>query len=204
MAWAPDYVTADEMREYVSIDDLVDDVYIAFAITAASRAIDDHCNRQFGQSDPGETRYFTPTYDPDRERWVILHDDLTELVQVVVTPSDGTPLSGASEPRHAPATGFPYTRFVFGASSEQAAGSGFPPSGLVASAQIEGTFGWTAVPDAVKQATLIQANRLLKRRDAPFGVAGSPEMGSEMRLLARVDPDVAVTLRHYVRPRMVG
>ena len=33
-----------------------------------------------------------------------------------------------------------------------------------------------------------------KRRDAPFGVAGSPELGSELRLLAKVDPDVAVVL----------
>jgi len=55
-----------------------------------------------------------------------------------------------------------------------------------------------------KVATVLQANRLLKRRHAPFGVAGSPELGSELRLLARVDPDVAVSLRGLGRMRAVG
>jgi hypothetical protein len=54
------------------------------------------------------------------------------------------------------------------------------------------------VPSAVKQACLIQASRFFTRRYAPFGVAGSPESGSEMRLLAKVDPDVAVILGPYV------
>ena len=50
-----------------------------------------------------------------------------------------------------------------------------------------------------QEATLLQASRLAARRDSPFGVAGSPDAGSEMRLLARVDPDVAVALEPYRR-----
>lgn len=49
-------------------------------------------------------------------------------------------------------------------------------------------------PASVKLATMIQGSRWAKRRDSPFGIAGSPEMGNEMRLLARIDPDVAVLL----------
>jgi hypothetical protein len=60
-------------------------------------------------------------------------------------------------------------------------------------------WGWTTVPVAVEQATALQASRFLARRNAPFGVAGSPETGSEIRLLAKVDPDVAVSLKDYVR-----
>jgi hypothetical protein len=44
----------------------------------------------------------------------------------------------------------------------------------------------------------MQASRLLSRRDAPFGIAGSPEMGSEMRLLAKLDPDVDLLVQPYV------
>lgn len=50
------------------------------------------------------------------------------------------------------------------------------------------------VPDTVKLATMIQASRLYHRRNSPFGIAGSVEMGSELRLFNKVDPDVAVLL----------
>jgi hypothetical protein len=50
------------------------------------------------------------------------------------------------------------------------------------------------VPPTIKLATQLQASRWLKRRDAPFGIAGSPELGSELRLLAKLDPDVEVLL----------
>ena len=66
--------------------------------------------------------------------------------------------------------------------------------------EVTGKFGWTAVPTLVKQACLVQTLRLFKRKDAPFGVSGSPELGSEVRLLAKLDPDVALlvsTLRRY-------
>jgi len=55
------------------------------------------------------------------------------------------------------------------------------------------------VPGPIHQACLIQTNRLIMRRDAPFGVAGSPEVGSEVRLLARLDPDVETMVRPYMR-----
>jgi hypothetical protein len=51
----------------------------------------------------------------------------------------------------------------------------------------------------VHTATLLQGGRLYTRRSALFGIAGSPESGSEMRLLSKVDPDVAVMLRGYRR-----
>lgn len=50
------------------------------------------------------------------------------------------------------------------------------------------------IPEAVKMATMIQASRLYHRRDTPYGVAGSPEMGNELRLLSRLDPDVQLLL----------
>jgi hypothetical protein len=64
---------------------------------------------------------------------------------------------------------------------------------------ITALWGWSAVPVPVKDATLLQGQRFAARRDAPFGVAGSPTDGSEVRLLARVDPDVEVMLGDYRR-----
>ena len=53
---------------------------------------------------------------------------------------------------------------------------------------------FSPVPSSVKLATELQASRWAKRRDAPFGVAGSPELGSELRILAKLDPDVQILL----------
>jgi hypothetical protein len=45
-------------------------------------------------------------------------------------------------------------------------------------------------------ATKIQASRLFVRRQSPFGIAGSPEIGT-VRLGSRLDPDVEVLLRPF-------
>jgi hypothetical protein len=53
--------------------------------------------------------------------------------------------------------------------------------------EVTGVFGWSAVPAAIRQATVILAMRLFKRLDAPLGMI-SNDMGS-MRV-GRFDPDV--------------
>jgi hypothetical protein len=65
--------------------------------------------------------------------------------------------------------------------------------------KVTATFGWTAVPDAVKLACLIQASRLFARRHSPFGILGSPETGGELRLLERLDADLVVSVRPFQR-----
>jgi hypothetical protein len=67
------------------------------------------------------------------------------------------------------------------------------------SVEVAALWGWTSVPPTIMQANLIQAARFLKRRDAPFGVAGSLELGSEIRLLSKLDPDVALMVGAYKR-----
>jgi hypothetical protein len=56
----------------------------------------------------------------------------------------------------------------------------------------------------VLAAAKLQCARWNFRRDAPAGVAGSPDQGSEIRLLSRLDPDVAVSLAGLSRPRRAG
>jgi hypothetical protein len=48
----------------------------------------------------------------------------------------------------------------------------------------------------VRQATLIQATRLFKRKDAPFGVIGSAEMG-QLQVVPTIDPDIKLLLAGY-------
>jgi hypothetical protein len=44
-------------------------------------------------------------------------------------------------------------------------------------------------PATVREAAVIQAARIFRRKDAPFGITGSPEFG-QTALIARIDPDV--------------
>ncbi|MFR9804612.1 hypothetical protein ACL02T_20350 [Pseudonocardia sp. RS010] len=202
MAWAPDYATAADLRGYVRIVDTDDDTQLGYAITAASRAIDQTCDRQFGEA--AGSRYYTPTWSRSERRWEIEIDDVQNVTGLEIHYDSAGDQSYSEEitsyrmlPINAAAKGRPYTRVaVLPASTVQ-------PDSCEGSVRVTALFGWSSVPTAVVQATLLQASRLIARRDAPFGVAGSPENGSEVRLLSRVDPDVAVSLRAYMKgPRV--
>ena len=193
MAWAPDYVLASDLKSYVRITDTVDDAQIALAVTAASRAVDRCTNRQFGLVAAPEARVYTARWDKDRCRYVIEIDDLMTVTGLTVTGEAGTIDVFAKQPSNAAVEGRPWTRLVVDPTS--ATLPTLKEDGVTVTAR----YGWSAVPVAVQQATLLQASRLFTRRQAPFGVAGSPELGSELRLLAKVDPDVAVVLGPYTR-----
>lgn len=188
MAWSPDYVLASDLKAYLRITDTVDDAQIAFAITAASRAVDRACNRQFGLVAAPEARVYTAAWDKARRKYTVSIDDLmTETGLEIATDAAVTDYS--LYPSNADLTGQPWTRIILNT------GGTCTEDGVTVTAK----WGWTTVPVAMQQATLLQAARLFKRQDAPFGVAGSPELGSELRLLAKVDPDVAVVLGPFYR-----
>ena len=198
MAWAPDYLTVAELAAYLRIDDDVDDLELAAAITAASRAIDHATNRQFGKVAAVAERLFTARPDYDRGYWVVDVDDFQTATGLVVTVDGDVLATFTKEPVNAAGKGRPWTRLAWTAESE------YIPCGARHEIAVTALWGWTSVPPTVVAATKLQANRFFTRRSAPFGVAGSPDQGSEMRLLARVDPDVAVMLSDYKRPRGVG
>lgn len=206
MAWAPDYVTAAELKHFVRIGDSADDAEIALAITAASRAVDLCCSmgdtaRQFGVVSGVEERFYTARWDRRRGygRWVVAIDDLMTVTgfDPQVQDADGNDLGAIDdytlEPRNAATRSRPWTHLVVKPSST------FRPTGEEHECAFTGLWGWTAVPAPVKQATLLQASRFFARRNSPYGVAGSPDDGSEMRLLSKVDADVSVSLGPFKR-----
>lgn len=191
MAWQPDYVTVPELKDYYRIDasDTVDDVAMGHAIAAASRAVDHHCGRQFGQVDSAQERTYTAEYDAVGRYWFVEVDDVQDLTGLSVTVDGQAVTDWTAEPVNAAADGKPYTTLRLNSGG----------SSTVHGVKITGLWGWSAVPDVVVQATTLQASRLSWRRGAPAGVAGSPETGSEVRLLAKLDPDVAVVLSSVIR-----
>lgn len=193
MAWKPDYVSVEQLRNFVRIGDTDDDTQLSYAIAAASRAIDRLCNRQFGIVDAPEERQYTAYWDRRRCRWVVETDDLMTTTGLTFTVSAGTITDYRLEPVNAPQKGRPWERLVVLPSSS------VEPSTDEFGASIEALWGWSDVPLPIQQGTLLQASRFFTRRNSPFGIAGSPELGSEMRLLAKVDPDVAVSVGPYKR-----
>jgi hypothetical protein len=69
-----------------------------------------------------------------------------------------------------------------------------------ATVRVTGRWGWPSTPDAVKQATILQAARIFTRLNSPLGVAGFNEMGV-IRVSRFADPDVEMLLKPYRRIR---
>lgn len=188
MAWEPLYADADDLAAYKGVNDVADEAEMGLACEAASRIIDQVCGRQFGQVDAAEARHYDVEWDRELGLYVADIDDLMTTDNLVVNA--GTEALGTDEyvllPRNAAATGDPWTEIGAETAEEPTVGRG--PRELIITAE----WGWTAVPDAIKQATLLQAARLLKRKDAPFGVAGSPQLGTDLRLLEHADVDAKV------------
>jgi hypothetical protein len=198
MTWQPDYVTVDDYDDWSrreGLDDpAVDEPVIADKISAASRTVDAACGRQFGLADAPVLRRYTPVWRPDRCRWMADIDDLMLPDDLVVTCDAGTVDLFELEPVNALADGKPYTRIVIDPDAAAL------PVGNRHELRATVRWGWLAYPAGVPAATLLQTSRLLFRRDSPAGVAGSPAAGgSELRLLARVDADVAVLLKGLPR-----
>jgi len=200
MPWRPPYASTAELKSYLRIGDADDDPELDFAIEAASRAIDNHTNRQFGKAAAAEERFYTAHRVGSRGRWVIMIDDLMSVAGLVleVQDVDGVALGVIDlydlEPRNAAPEGRPWTAVMVRPTS-----AAHPTGRQDEVAITAAAWGWTAVPTVVKQACLLQASRVFARRDSPYGIAGSPDQGSELRLLAKLDPDVAVSLRSVVR-----
>lgn len=186
MVWAPDYVQPQELKNYLGISENNLDVFIGYWITTASRNVDDFCGRQFGQVAVAEARTYTPVWDRHLGKYVTEIDDLQDLTDLAIEDANGNAVTAYTfEPTNALQKGRPYERLVTTARTGD----------LTPTAR----WGWSAVPAAVKVGLLLQAGRLNARKDSPFGIAGSPQEGSELRLLAQLDPDFRTSLKPFVR-----
>ena len=200
MPWAPNYTNTTDLADFVRIGDTLDEVQLSLAISTASRAIDRACGRQFGSITTAAPRYYTARWNRERCRWAVSIDDLmsTDDLAVAFDTDEDETFAGEIDlftlgPRNAQAEGQPWVELVV------RPGSAALPTTLADGVRVTALWGWDQVPDAIEEACLLQASRILARRNSPFGVAGSPEAGNELRLLAKLDPDVEVAVKPYRR-----
>ncbi len=195
MAWAPDYLDVDDAAAFVRTTEPSELAQIGTWVTAASRAVDTRCNRQFGQLDTVTTFTYdgVPVYSPAARLWFLEIDDVQDATDMTV---GGTALADSGAmlwPRNAVAKGGAYTALAWTTAPSWTGGL-----------DVAVRFGWTSVPAQVPAAVGLQVSRFVARRDSPFGIAGSSADGAQLRLLARLDPDVSVSLAGLSRPRRMG
>jgi hypothetical protein len=198
VAIANGYATLLEIKAEVGIpaSDTADDARLELAVEAASRLIDSYTDRKFWVDSSAVARYYTTSSTTE-----VQIDGISTVTGLLVKTDDddnGTfetswtiTTDFVVDPLNAGTDGRPWTRLVAVGDKR------FPTT--YRGIEVTAKGGFTAVPAPVKKACLLQASRLFKRADAPFGVAGSAELGSELRLLSSVDPDVQVLLRGYRR-----
>jgi hypothetical protein len=197
-----DYASVSDLKASLRITDDEDNALLKVALDAAKELIDEHCNRTFDVVDEPQTRSFTPAHGIVEIDDIYSALDLVFEVDGVTIPASVPNTSSGYRllPRNAMQKGEPYTSISY---EVFPFGRPFLLAGVRGEVAITTQF-WgfaAAVPESVRQANILQASRIFARRLAPFGVAGSPEIGSEIRLLSKVDPDVAVLLSGKVRYR---
>jgi hypothetical protein len=202
---ATDYTDLATLKAHLRIGDTDDDAALAIAITAASRAIDLACNRQFGITGSAVPRVYTYIGQFIERRSSLAIDDLQDLTTGPAAFAFDLNYDGIFEttvelgvdfdlwPWNAPANGEPYKLMVMRPITK----AYFPR--FTRGIQVTANWGWEAVPTVVAQAALIQAARFFVRRDSAYGVAGSPDLGNELRLFAQLDPDVRLMLQTVAR-----
>lgn len=188
------YATLEELRKQVQLSegDESFDAELTDALGAAVESIDDYCNRSFTAVDPETDDPTVRVYTARTRSRLIVHD-LVALDTIEARTSRTADYEAVDAgdvdlwPYNAAEEGRPYTEI------RRESGTWSTSATAV---RVTGWFGWTAVPDAVKKATLLQASRIFQRRSAQFGVAPVPglEGGGGMRLLAKLDADVELML----------
>jgi hypothetical protein len=192
MAISNGYCTLNEVKSALRITDNTDDELLENAIEGASRRIDGYCGRRFYQQNATLSLYAIDSYTLPTQ------DDLYS-VTTLKTDDDGdgtyettwtTGVDYQLEPLDAVITGQPIRTIT------AIGGKTFPLFSLPAlpSAQIVGVWGWSAIPDDVREACVLLTMRGFARYNAALGVVGFADMAIQVRA---IDPDVRDFLNPY-------
>ena len=195
MAIANGYCTLDDLKASARITDSVDDALLELAIEAASREIDSATERQFFQT--SATRVYTP-----RDSYICDTDDIVSITTLKTSSSANATYDltwTTSDYQLEPLNGIAGGLTVPFSNIRATGNYLFTISGGEATVQIAGTFGFNAVPTAIKQATVILASRIFKRNDSPLGVTGFGDLG--VIRVGKLDPDVEVMIMPYKKLR---
>jgi hypothetical protein len=195
------YVTVGELRrELGARPGQLDDGLLLKACRSASRSVDLHCHQRFWLDPVPVARLFRAEWP-----WELDTPPIGAATAVVTTDDQGSGTFGGAwtagvdyqlEPLNAPADGgaWRYSRIV-------AVGSlRFPtlPWTHRPGVSILTRWGWSMIPETVREASTLLAMRLYRRKDTPLGFEGFQDFG--VARITRTDPDIAVMLSQFTIP----
>jgi hypothetical protein len=199
------YCGLEELKDRLGITDHTDDYAAEQAIQAASVFVSEYCGEHFYRIT--ETRTFVPhnIWEQDIDPLVTItalnvdqvgNGDSTFAESWVKDTDYQLKLGRDRYNLNALGVQRPYRKIQVLQS-----GKWFPytyPYSHLDRVQVIGTWGWPSVPPPVAQATLELSAEWFKRKDAPFGIAGTGDFG-----VARIvsNPWLVEMLRPYVNSR---
>lgn len=194
-------ISASDLKTWMGISDSNDDTLITTAASAACTWVIQTCGRSFEVTASGSesSRVFRP-----KSHTLCVTDDFSSTVNLTVSldgGDDGTyetaltlntdyivePLNGLEDGLTVPYRKLRATSWLFDTCA------------TIPSVQVTARWGWAAVPDAVKQAALIEGARIAKRSKSPEGVLGGFQDFGATPIRQKADPDAMSLLRPYVR-----
>jgi hypothetical protein len=189
------YATLAEFKSAIGISDSADDQALQSVLDATDALIDLYTDRKQGFGTATETRYYTA-----EDYKYVLVDDLVSIT-TLTTDDDG---NGTYEttwtvntdynlaPGNAALDGWPYNEIDVSVTWPR----NFPRD-VYRGVKVVGVFGWPSVPQAVKQAAIIQAGAVWMSRSAPAAVVGSADLGGLIRMTRALHPEAQVLLEAY-------
>jgi len=195
MAITNGYATLAEVKAVLRITDSTDDVLLENEIESASRRVDGYCGRFFYQTSstsvniyprdlflvdfPADLATSSVTINIDSTGGGTYATTLTQGVDYILQPTDAAIRSR------------PYrnARMVGSKTFPLFVSPSFP------TVQVAAVWGWSAIPDDVRAATILLTIRQFARLNAALGVVGFADMAIQVRA---VDPDVRDLLAPYV------
>lgn len=199
------YADKTDLKNMIGLSGTSQDNNIDNAINAACRQIDKIVGRVFYETETTQIKYFNPVSHfylqvPDISKTTSLeikldtNDDgsydttLVENTDFYLLPLNPKQIGKVSSTLYYE----PYTEIRI---LDQKTDERFDPT-IIKNVKITAFWGFSMVPDAIKQATLLQASRLWKRKDSPFSTYGNIDTG-EQELFQKFDPDARNLIMGY-------
>lgn len=195
-------ISASDLKTHLGISDTTDDTTLTTAASAACRAVQRWCGREFDATTTASAS--ARTFRPSSPTLCITDDFWTTSALVVKyeLSDNGTwgstltlntdfivePLNGREDGISVPYRKIRTVSWIF-----PVVETTFP------SVQVTAAWGWSAIPDDVKLAALILGARIWKRKNSPEGVLGGFQDFGAVRISTRQDPDVVNLLSDYRR-----
>jgi hypothetical protein len=187
--------TLTEFKAYLGTDLSANDTYNQDVLDAAVSTVEHYCARPFAVAGAATARVYVP------QGSIVRFHDCTTVTSIAVNGSTVATTSYQLEPLNAlswsgQARPYEQARRIDGVCWYVG-----PYYYGNATVTVTATWGWTAIPDEVKQATLILGKDIAKNRDVAFGIAAFTEYAA---IRVRENSTVAALLADFRRDETLG